>query len=470
MSFVFLVFFVFVFARAAVAQPAEPKVTGTISNVTRIESWSYFQPSLEFLGLSPDPLGDPDYTYIGDRAELGVTVEGERFDLGGAFNYVRLENLPTRAIGPGGLGAGAFYFAATGVRYSYQLYLGELTVRIKSRDRRQSLTVGRMRVPESTNDLARERLDGRLIGNFEWSLYQRRFDGARADVQRGRWKFGAGIAMPTQGGFEESTNLTMTKIQLADASATRADARSHTQAFTHVYRDRRGGRIAVADNRFVRDARVDVTIATVGVAHARTIELGSREADVVAWGAAQFGDWYGQPHRAGSAVVEAGHRWRRAAGRPWLRAGYAWASGDRSWEDHRHGTFFPVLPSSRKYALSSAYTHMNLGDVFAQLRIEPRRFNARIEVHRLALASGDDLWYQGSGATASNDRFFGFTGRFVSGETSLGTVLEGTIEMPIRKYWSVNAYAGIIRGGGAVTQRFTGKPLTLWSLENVLRF
>ena len=44
-----------------------------------------------------------------------MRVEGSRFDLSGAFNYVRLENLPTNAIGPGGLGTGAFYFAATGV-------------------------------------------------------------------------------------------------------------------------------------------------------------------------------------------------------------------------------------------------------------------------------------------------------------------------------------------------------------------
>ena len=73
-----------------------------------------------------------------------MRVDGDRFDLTGAFNYVRLENLPTNAIGPGGFGSGAFYFAATGVRYSYQLYLDELTVRIKSRDRGRSLTVGRM--------------------------------------------------------------------------------------------------------------------------------------------------------------------------------------------------------------------------------------------------------------------------------------------------------------------------------------
>jgi hypothetical protein len=49
-------------------------------------------------------------------------------------------------------------------------------------------------------------------------------------------------------------------------------------------------------------------------------------------------------------------------------------------------------------------------------------------------------------------------------------VLEGTIEVPIRKYWTVNAYAGVMQGGGVVTRWFTDKRLFSWSLENVIRF
>ena len=141
-SFVVLfVSFVVVFSSPALAQDP-PKVTGTLSNITRVESWSFFQPRPP---AAPDQLvGDPNYTFVGDRAELGVRVESPRFDVSGAFNYVRLENLPTTAIGPGGLGTGAFYFAATGVPYSYQLYLSELTLKVKARDNRTSLTVGRM--------------------------------------------------------------------------------------------------------------------------------------------------------------------------------------------------------------------------------------------------------------------------------------------------------------------------------------
>ncbi|MGH9217868.1 MAG: alginate export family protein [Vicinamibacterales bacterium] len=462
-------------------------MTATIANVTRVESWSYFQPRIDPLALTPEPVGDPDYTFIADRAELGVRVEGRRFDLSGAFNYVRLENLPTDAIGPGGFGSGAFYFAATGVSYSYQLYLGELTLRVKSADNRQSLTIGRMPFssgevrlrPDSQHSaaygetiarLTQERVASRLIGDFEWSLYQRRFDGARVDAARGRWHFTAGAFMPTQGGYEESTNLTITRIQVGAASAAYAADGSETEAFLYAYRDRRRGPMAVVDNQLIDDRRPDITIASIGGSHARVVATGAGELDAVAWGAGQLGDWYGTPHRAASFAVEAGHRWTRARWRPWLRAGYLWASGDGSWDDDSHNTFFQMLPSSRKYALSSAYAQMNLRDAFAQAVIEPRGFNARIEVHRLTLASGADLWYQGSGATASADRYFGFAGRHAQGETSLGTVLEGTIDVPLKKYWSVNAYAGTMWGGGVVRRYFTDKRLTFWSLENVIRF
>ena len=62
---------------------------------------------------------------------------------------------------PADSGSGAFYFAATGVRYSYQLYLSELTVRIKSRDRGRSLTLGRMPF-SSASAFARSKLESAI--------------------------------------------------------------------------------------------------------------------------------------------------------------------------------------------------------------------------------------------------------------------------------------------------------------------
>jgi hypothetical protein len=459
---------------------AQPAVTGTVSNVTRVESWSYFQPKGDPLALPPpgsDPLGSPDYTFLGDRAELAVRVTGTRWDLNGAFNYVRLENLPTRAIGPGALGSGAFYFAATGVRYSYQLYLGELTATLKARNG-TSFTAGRMlfgsgaelvSTHTSLEELKRERLHSRLLGNFEHSLYQRRFDGVRVDIDRPRWHAAAAALVPTQGGFEESTNLSMPDVQVATASLTRKAPSSESQVFGMAYRDRRG-EMAVVDNTFSLDRPVDVTITTTGASYARVSATRAGELDAVVWGAAQLGDWYGRSHRAASLAIEGGHRWTRAPLRPRLRAGYLWASGDRNGGDDRHGTFFQVLPSSQKYALSAAYSQMNLRDAFVQLAVEPRGLRARIEVHALHLASGADLWYHGSGATSSDGRFFGFAGRAARGETALGTVLEGTIDVPIRRHWSLSGYAGTMSAGAAVRQWFTDKRFVFWSLDNVIRF
>jgi hypothetical protein len=464
----------------AVTAGAQPAVTGTLANTTRVESWSYFQPKSDPLALPPpgaDPLGNPDYTFLGDRAEVGVRVKGSRFDLGGEFNYVRLENLPTKAIGPGGLGTGAFYFAATGVRYSYQLYFGELTLKTKFADG-TSFTVGRMPFSSggevvsgsfSLQRLKAERLASRLIGNFEWSYYQRRFDGARIDVDRPHWHVNVAAFVPTQGGFEESTNLSMPKVQVGAASFTLKSSNVDWQGFGYLYRDRRS-EAAVADNTLSLDRPVNVTVATIGGSYARVLPRRSGEFDVVVWTAAQAGDWYGRSHRAASVALEAGHRWRHANYRPWLRAGYLFASGDRNPDDDRHGTFFQMIPSSRKYALSSAYAQMNLSDAFAQLIVEPRGVTARIEVHALQLASGQDLWYQGSGATASKNRFFGFSGRAARGRRTLGTVLEGAVDVPIRKYWSINAYAAMMSAGDVVTQMFTNKRLGFWSLENVVRF
>ena len=468
---------------SVVTAGAQPAVTGTLANFTRVDSWSYFQPYVDPRAVPPpdsDPLGNPDYTFFSDRAELGVHVDGSRFDLGGAFHYVRLENLPTRAIGPGGLGDGAFYFAATGVSYSYQLYFGELTLRVKSRDRGNSITIGRQGFTsggESVSQNAalervkRERLHSRLIGNFEWSLYQRRFDGVRVDLDRPKWHATGAAFVPTQGGYEESTNLSMPRIQIASGSFTRKAAAAEYQVFGYLYHDNRHEK-AVVDNLFRDDQAVDITIATFGGSYARVMSTPAGELDMVAWGAIQAGDWYGYDHRAASFAAEGGHRWSRAWLAPWLRAGYLFASGDDDRFDARHRTFFQMLPSSRKYALTSVYAQMNLSDAFAQLQIEPGRLRARIEVHAVQLASGEDLWYQGSGATASEGRYFGFAGRAAGGHTSLGSVVEGTLDVPIIKHWSISGYAGIMTPGEAVKRQFqfTDKNLFMWSIENAIRF
>lgn len=489
MIFVILVVAFWSLACPAAAQQADaddppPKVTGALSNTTRVESWSYFQPRPEFFNTDFGG-GRPDYTFIGDQFHLGVSVVGSRFDVAAAFDYVRLENLPTDAIGPGGLGTGAFYFAAAGVPYSYQLYLRELTLSVKSRRRGLSATIGRMSADpdakaasgaDPTNALIRERVSGRLMGDFEWSYYQRRFDGIRMDVRRPHWQAATSVVVPTQGGFEESANLSMPALQVASGELTMrrrpegAPSNRAVQVFGHFYRDRRPV-AARPDNSGLTARSADVSVATLGGSYVTLARVGPGDVDTVVWSAVQVGHWYGQSQRAGSLAAEAGYRWPRAGWRPWVRGGYWWASGDDDPRDNRHGTFFQMLPSSRKYALSSTYTQMNLRDLFLQALVEPgRRLKARAEVHRLDLADAADRWYLGSGATSSTGRYFGFSSLPSSGATSLGTVVEGAVDVPILKYWSLNGYLGTMRGGDVVTRLFAGNRLRFWYVESRVAF
>jgi len=461
---------------------SEPAVEGLLSNLTRVETWRFFEP--------PSPDVDPDYTFFANRSDLEVHVRGTRVDLGGGFAYVRVQELPTDAIGPGGLGTGAFYFASSGLPYSYQVFLTGLTVSAHTADRRRSLTVGRMpytsgaegqNLVSASSRLAvvrRMAIDGRLIGTFDWSYYQRRFDGARAAWSGDRRYGGAGLFLVTQGGYEESANLTMKKLLVGTAYAghhhrqggsSGSDLVAESQLFGVLYRDRRDIDIR-PDNAGIPVVAADITLGAVGGSHVASRRVHGGDLDYALWGAGQFGDWYGQAHRAYAVTAQGGYRWRAAPARPWLRLGASYASGDPDGRDDRHQTFFPMLQETRSYAQSMVYAQANLRDLFVELQAEPHaRVRLRGDLHGLTLAQAADRWYQGSGATAREGTFFGYSSRRSSGTRELGTVLEASGDVRLLPFWSVNAYAGRMWGGPVVRGSFVGDRLFYWYVENVLR-
>lgn len=459
-----------------------PSVQATVENLTRAETWRFFEP--------PNPDVDPDYTFVANRSDLDLRVGGARVDLAGGFSYVRIENLPRRAIGPGGLGTGAFYFASSGLPYSYQVFLTGLTVTAHTRDRRRALTIGRMSYTSGAEGetpstaasplsaVRRLALDGRLVGTFDWSLYQRRYDGLRVDLRHARRYGGGALFMPTQGGYEESANLTIGRLLVGTAYAGwqhGADPeaggvpRAESQVFGVLYRDRRGVDIR-PDNAGIPVEAADITLGAVGGSYVATRRAGTGEADYTAWGAVQFGDWYGQRHRGYAVALQGGYRWSRFAWRPWVRAGASSASGDGDARDDRHDTFFPMLQETRTFAQSMVYAHANLRDLFVQVQAEPHsRVRVRADLHRLDLARVADRWYQGSGATARDGVFFGYSSRSSSGARGLGSAFEGSVDVRLSRFWSVNAYAARMWGGPVVRGRFASDRLYFWYVENVLR-
>lgn len=462
------------------AGAAPPGAAGTtaflVENVTRAELWRYFQPP-------PNAGTQPDYELVGSRATLGAAYDGPRWAARGALQYVRVENLPAGAIGPGLLGTGgAYYFQAAGT-FSYQFYLRGLSLAFQDRPRGLWIEAGRFSRAASTErptgDATIDRhvadeLNGRLLGDMEWSFYQRAWDGVRGGVRRDGLAVTITAALPTQGTFEESANLAMDRVKVAAAELSLAPGalvpRTRLEAFALVYDDTR--RVSVRpDNTNHTADRADIRITTLGASAAGAYPSRRGTTDAVAWIAGQAGSWYGQSHRAMSGTVAAGHRLPGTPWQPWLRAGLSWASGDGSAVDGTHGTFFPMLPSGDRVSGLNAYALMNIVDRWTSLELQPHpAIDVRTGLRRVDLASSHDRWYQGSGATIRSGNYFGFQGRNGRGGTQLGTVVEGAVTWRARRWWTLRGYAGRMAGGDVVRAVFAGRRLLTGWIESTVQF
>ena len=124
-------------AASTTADSAPGETSFLVENLTRAEAWGFFEPP-------PDGGDEPDYFFAGNRSTLGIGYEGRRWVVHGAMQYVRVENLPAGAIGPGLLGnGGAYYFQAAGT-FSYQFYFRELSAAFTSVGRGVTVEAGRL--------------------------------------------------------------------------------------------------------------------------------------------------------------------------------------------------------------------------------------------------------------------------------------------------------------------------------------
>src|SRR4029450_9207836 len=104
-----------------------------------------------------------------------------------------------------------------------------------------------------------------------------------------------------------------------------------------------------------------------------------------------------------------------------------------------HRTFFPMLPTVRRYSQSTLYSMANLRDIVAQAILRPRNaVTLRVDAHFLSLANQTDGWYAGSGATQESGRILGYTLRPSGGVSRLMELLEASADWRLRPHWSVN--------------------------------
>ena len=130
-----------------------------------------------------------------------------------------------------------------------------------------------------------------------------------------------------------------------------------------------------------------------------------------------------------------------------------------------------MLPTVRRYSMTTAYSQMNLNDRFVQALLKPHpRLAIRADVHWLSLAQAADGWYYGSGATQEEGRIFGFALRPSGGHTGLGTSVEASADYTVNTHFSVSGFFGHISGGDVVRQSFVEDELAFGYLETVVRF
>jgi hypothetical protein len=458
---------------AASGAPA-PSWAWLAQDTFRVESWGFFEPQ-------PGG-GNPDYAFGGNRLMLQGRYTAPRFDIRLAAQHVVLMALPENASGPGPFGTGAAYYDQAGrERNPQQLYLRYASLRLKNVVQGLSFELGRQGYnsgAEAASEapieaVKRQRLDARLVGEFEWSLYQRSFDGVRADYARNTLRMTGTAFMPTQGGFAQEAGRTMTDILVVGATVDvlPSPARPHTQiqGFVWRYDDDRPvtGR---PDNSGQTATRADVGVTTLGGSVVGVYPARGGRVDVLGWVAAQTGSWYGDSHAAFAFAGEAGYQWTGVRWSPWVRGGFLHTSGDDDASDESHGTFFPMLPTMRRFSQTTAYSTMNLQDLFAQVIVRPTAsVSARLDVHQLWLTSAADRWYAGSGATLSTGTGFGYAGRPSNGSTDFGTSIEASASWTVTPAWSVNGFAGFINGGAVVTGTFKDDALRFVYVETAFR-
>jgi hypothetical protein len=256
--------------------------------------------------------------------------------------------------------------------------------------------------------LKRTRITERLVGPFGYTHAARTFDGARLWYDRPTWNATGVAVRPTAGGFEVEAGEQLEEVSLLGFSASTKsmpwNAPADGRAFWFHYEDERveDGRPVRVDNRPAGARAADSTMIrfdTFGMNLATVLGLGAARLDGLGWAAWQRGDWGRQDHSAFAYAIEVGVHWPKWWGSPWLRAGVNVASGDADAADDTHGTFVPLLTTTRIYALTPFYTAMNLDDRFVQLIVKPlAKVTVRLDYHDLRLAESTDLWYSGGGA------------------------------------------------------------------------
>ncbi len=166
--------------------------------------------------------------------------------------------------------------------------------------------------------LIKNRLSERLIGNWDWTIVGRRFDGGTAGYANDVLNLGLFGADVTFGGYDITEGLWKdldAVVVFGGALTLKKDAllpNTQFQLFNYFYFDDRNPARSIAGN--------DLKINTTGISMVGAYSLGPGQFDVMLWLAAQLGKFGDSDQRALAFSSEAGYQLTGLPWKPWIRA------------------------------------------------------------------------------------------------------------------------------------------------------
>ena len=301
------------------------------------------------------------------------------------------------------------------------------------------------------------RLQERLVGNWDWTVLGRRFDGAKAGFGNKSLHAHAYFLKPLQGGVNYGTGYRwFDDLNLAGGSLTLRHGvipATELRGFVQYYDDSRADALASLGSP-------ELKITTLGL----QALVGNESSDAFLWVVKQVGTWGDTDQDALALIVEAGHKFggKRA---PTVRAGFARASGQD--DSDKHKSFFNVMPTNHKfYGMLDYNAFSNLQTVYAHVGTNVvGRLSLKVAGHMFWLVEEGDAWYGGSGPF--NDKLLGYAGRRPQGggdfsSTDLGQEIDFTAVWKVGGGTTLSGGAGWFFGDTAAGEVLTVESHGFW--------
>lgn len=409
------------------------------------------------------PVYDNPYGFILIRGRSSVDYKYSVFRFHGTIQGASALRLPDNGFS----GPGKNYFESSGKKNSQNFSLAELYLKVKYGS--FDFSLGRIPLREGAEYISsmeklisvKERvISERLVGNWDWTAIGRRFDGGSLGIDTEKIYFWISGARVLSGGFDFESAYNPMSIALAIASITlKEDLIKNTEIrlFNILYSDSR---------KIVKDLyQKDLFINTPGLSLISVNDLGPGEIDFVIWGAYQIGKFGLKNQQAFSFVLESGYEIKEIFLSPWLRIGFAYASGDKNQSDNTNQRFFNLLPTNHKYyGYLDMFSLSNLQNLYLQTMFSYNIFSLELSLHDFSLSSTKDKWVYGSGASSKNKLGYSdidFSGKKVGNEVDVVFYLN-----PTKSFYSSFGFS-LFFGSSGLREVFPYKSNMFWLFSQI---